>query len=478
MQTRKDLYQAHRLMTQRLGMALLQGEPDLPESPMRRYNVATFAGVLIAVLVVAGFGIWGMLQPGGAPKLREPGQLLVEEETGASYVYNQQEGVLVPVANYVSARLLLDTPEAKVRVVSAESLDEFARGRAVGIPGAPDSLPKPANLVKSPWSACVVTGTDATGAAKPYATLLAGTDPGGTPVGTDAVVVSDGGRTWALVGNQRMRVTDVRRFTDQTPRPVPTAWINAIPEGQPFAAPRIAQRGRRIKGPDGTTFRVGQVFTVPATAGTPARWYVMLADGLASITQTQAILLTQDPASKAAYPGQAIREIPIDAASANAAKSSAQRIYGGGLPATMPRFRPLPASAPLCMVYADAAKGSVKGALTVGSKQPLRVPRASGGPERIDELVLPPGKAALAGQLPGEGQLQAVQEQLYLVTDQGRKYRLPSADVLAKLGYDATHVAPVPAQLLRLIPDGPTLDPAAARNPLPDTPAIRPTSPS
>lgn len=38
MQTRKDLYQAHRLMMQRLGMALLQAEPDVPESPMRRHT--------------------------------------------------------------------------------------------------------------------------------------------------------------------------------------------------------------------------------------------------------------------------------------------------------------------------------------------------------------------------------------------------------------------------------------------------------
>lgn len=61
MQSRRDLYQAHRLMTQRVGLALLQGEPDVAESPMRRLSVGAFAGVMVGLLVVAVFGIWGLL---------------------------------------------------------------------------------------------------------------------------------------------------------------------------------------------------------------------------------------------------------------------------------------------------------------------------------------------------------------------------------------------------------------------------------
>ncbi len=71
MQTRKDLYQAYRLMQQRLGQALLQGEPDVAESPMRRHTLATFCGVLLSVLLLAVFGIWGVIKPGGATKLTE-----------------------------------------------------------------------------------------------------------------------------------------------------------------------------------------------------------------------------------------------------------------------------------------------------------------------------------------------------------------------------------------------------------------------
>ncbi|MGP3955560.1 type VII secretion protein EccB [Nonomuraea sp. 3N208] len=473
MQTQKDLYQAHRLMTQRLGMALLQGEPDVPESPMRRQNVATFAGLLIAVLIVAGFGIWGLLSPGNATKLTEAGQLLIEEETGASYVYNQQSGKLQPVANYVSARLMLDNEDVKVRTVSAESLAGFARGQKVGIQGAPDSLPKRERLVKAPWSACVVEGADASGVPKPFVTLVAGTDIGGTPVAGEALLVNDGQQSWVLWANQRLRAANVDRLTDQTPRRVPASWINAIPAGVDFAAPKIAQHGKKAVGPGGKAARVGHVYKAAAVAGGSERWYVLLADGLAPISNTQAMLLLQDPASKAAYGNGPVRETPIDAASANATKASARSMLNSGLPATMPRFRAPGVSAPLCAVYANTAKGSTRAVLTTGSKIRIPAPTVSAGSEKVDQVLLPPGSAVLAGTLPGDGQLSAVQ-QFSLITDQGRRFRLTAADVMGKLGYEAADVAPVPAHLLRLIPDGPALDPAAARTPVQEAQAIQP----
>ncbi|MEW9546979.1 type VII secretion protein EccB [Nonomuraea sp. NPDC050783] len=471
MQTQKDLYQAHRLMTQRLGLALLQGEPDVPESPMRRQNVATFAGVLVAILVAAAFGIWGLLKPGNATKLTEAGQLLVEEETGASYVYNQQTGKLQPVANYVSARLLLDSDNVKVRTVSTESLAGFARGQKVGIQGAPDTLPKRERLVKAPWSACVVEGADAAGVRKPFVTLVGGTDVGGTPVGGEALVVNDGQQSWVLWANQRMRVTNVDRLTDQAPRRVPSSWINAIPTGVDFAAPPIPQRGKKVTGPGGRPARVGQVFKVPSVAGTGDRWYVMMADGLAPIKHTQAMMLLLDPASKAAYGQQPVRDTAIDAASANATKASAQRPMDSALPDTMPRFRTPGVSTPLCAVYKDTQKGSTKAVLTTGSRIRIPTPAASAGADKVDQVLLPAGSAVLAGTLPGDGQLSAVQ-QYSLITEQGRRFPLISADLVTKLGYEASDAAPVPAHLLRLIPDGPILDPAAARAPVQDVQGI------
>lgn len=196
MQTRRDLYQAYKLMTQRLGMALLQGEPDLPESPMRRHNVAMFGSILVAVLVTAGFGILGLLRPGDATALTDPGNVIVEEESGAIFIYSAPQGKMIPVDNVTSARLLLGDQEVKVRTVTAASLAKFPRGALVGIPGAPKSLPAHDHLVRTPWSACVMEAMDSGGERRPYTSLIGGLDVGGRPVEpSSAMVVQEGARS-------------------------------------------------------------------------------------------------------------------------------------------------------------------------------------------------------------------------------------------------------------------------------------------
>jgi type VII secretion protein EccB len=471
MQTRRDLYQAHRLMTQRLGMALLQAEPDVPESPMRRHNVAMFCGVLVAVLVTAGFGVWGLLRPGGATSLTEPGTLIVEEGTGATYVYSKPESKLIPVANYTSARLLLGTADVTVRTVSPASLAGFARGTLVGIPGAPGSLPAPDKLVRGPWSACVAETAEPGGTRRPYVTLVGGIAVGGRPFGAGAMIADDGQQSWVVLANRRMRVTGagVRALTDGRPRQVPASWLNALPIGPDFAGPRVTGRGQRVRGPDGVASAVGRVYTVPAVTGGEARWYVLLRDGLAPISQTQATLLMQDPASQAAYGRNRMRPLEVDAARANAFPRSRTSLAADGLPPTMPKIDTPDPAAPLCAVYADTAKGSTRASLTIGSRIPMPPPPGGGAdPDHVDQVLLPPGGAVLAGLLPGEGQLSAVRNHS-LITDQGRRFALASADVLGMLGYDAAQMAPFPAHLLHLIPEGPVLDPAAARVPVPIT---------
>ncbi|WP_101783753.1 type VII secretion protein EccB [Nonomuraea indica] len=467
MQTRKDLYQAHRLMMQRLGMALLQAEPDVPEPPMRRHTVAMFCGILIAVLVTAGFGIWGMLKPGNATKLTDPGQLLVEDESGAKYVYSQQEKKLLPVANYVSARLLLDTPDVKVRNVSAASLANFDRGPLVGIPGAPDSLPAKDKLVKGPWSVCVGETTDTAGVGKTYVTLVGGMNVGGTPIGEGAMVVRDEQQQgWVIWGDQKMKVGSegINALGATVVRKVPAAWINAIPDGSDFRFPSIPNRGAAVRGPDDRTRRIGQIFQTPGMAGGADRWYVLLKDGLSPITVTQATLLLNDAASKKAYGSGRVVPITIDPATANAALSKTSML-GGGLPTTMPKVITPAANAPLCAVYADTQRGSTKATITSGATISIPVPPATGNQEQFDQIVMPNGGAAVVGLLPGEGQLRSVNT-YYLVTEQNRRFPLQTGAQVETLGYDATAVAPLPAPLLHMIPEGSRLDPAAAQAPV------------
>ncbi|MBF8193187.1 type VII secretion protein EccB [Nonomuraea sp. K274] len=460
MHNQRDLYQAYRLTVQRIGLALLRAQPNQPEWPLRRQNIGFLAGIMVAVLLCVGFAVYGLLRPGGTKSLEDPGTLIIERETGARFVYSHDQRRMIPVANYASARLVLGSAGVKERVVAREALTGYERGAPIGIPGAPDSLPAPANLTKGPWSACVQERAEPTGR-KPYVMLIAGRQAGGTPVAEgEALLVDVGGQTWAIWRGTRMRVASgiARGLTSGAPAAVPVPWLNALPEGPDLAAPDIPGRGRPVTGPGGTAAAVGQVFRAGAVAGGEPRWYVLLADGLAPVTPGQAALLLSDPGSRSAYGGGAVKEIPVDAATANAARRSRTTIPADGLPGELPRMTAYDPANPLCVVYADTGTGSTRVRLTTGAALPE--PRG----DATDLVRLPPGQAVLAGVLPGDGQLAAVQS-YYLVTPEGRRYAVPGADALTRLGYTAAQATPVPLNLLQLIPEGPVLDPARAAEP-------------
>nr|WP_269461084.1 type VII secretion protein EccB [Actinoplanes derwentensis] len=66
MQTQRDHVHAHQFMMGRLSSALVQGDPSTAEIPGRRALTGLAFGVLISVLVVAGFAVYGWIVPGGA----------------------------------------------------------------------------------------------------------------------------------------------------------------------------------------------------------------------------------------------------------------------------------------------------------------------------------------------------------------------------------------------------------------------------
>lgn len=464
MQTRKDLLQAHRLMTQRASLALILGQPDNPELPLRRLNVAAFCGVMIALLVMAAFGIWGLMRPGGAKGLEKPGMLLIEKETGARYVWC--EGAkLCPVANYVSARLVAGGEGNSRRTVSRNSLSKFPRGPLIGIADAPNTLPDAKKLVKTPWSVCVRAVDIAVSGRTSMVSLVAGQQVGGQPLREDqALVIQANQQPWLIWKNRRLRVSPSAVATLNPNAPVVSGkWLNALPAGPDYKAPDVQGRGQEVDGPSGGKAKVGQFFAVNSASGTT--WYVLLNDGLAPITQIEKELLRADPASKQAYGDQPVREIPIDPAAVSAAKRSAQKISNEELQGKPPSVVPYTETSPLCSVYDDPS-GNSGGHVTINGRLPA--PPQSVSQTGVDQLVFPPGGAALAGSLPGPGKASAVNT--YFLVTEGRRYALKAPEVAGKLGYDTAQAVPVPVAVLGLIPNGAVLDPDLAARPLPGGP--------
>jgi type VII secretion protein EccB len=439
-QNRKDLLQAHRLMTQRAALALMCGDPDAPDQPLRRLNVASVAGLLAGAILAGIFVVLGLLAPGGVGGLTQPGTLVVDKDTATPYV-PCQDGKLCPAVNYASARLALDTANVNQVAVTQAALSRYPIGPAIGIEGLPQDLPTAADLIKGPWSVCEqpVPGSS------PRSTLVGGETVGGTPLGArNTVLVTTGqGDDWVLWGGQRLSIAGpvmLSLFGNAPPQQVPVAWLDALPQGPDFAAPAVSGAGALVAGPAGGLVPVGKVFFM-AGSGSAQQDFVVLASGqLASISPTQAQLLEREPGEPAP---QAISPSQLTA------RLSGTSIPDHGLPAQVPALAGT--TSPLCLRY-----GSGGLQISSGGRVPAG-PISTGtvSAAQVDQVWLPPDHGALVGASPG-----AVS---YFLLTGARRYALSAQEVASVLGYQLAGESTVlPASVLDLVPAGPALDPAVA----------------
>jgi len=436
MPDRKNLLQAHQLMTRRASLALLCGEPDSPNQPLRRMNTATITSIMAGVIVAAVFGVLGLLAPAPVTGLTKPGTVVVDQDTATPYV-PCDGGKLCPAVNYASALLALDTSQVSRVVVHQDSLARYPIGPTIGIAGLPQDLPTGADLVRGPWSVCTANG---------QTTLVGGESTGGTALGhTQAVLATARGGDWVLWNGERLAVAQQIMqdlFPGGQPAAVPAGWLDALPQGPDFAAPAIASYGAPVTVPGGTTTQVGQV----VYQASPAQDFVVEASGkLATISPTLADLLRTNPGA----PGL----VQITNAEATADLSGAA-VPDGGLPPALPQVAPQATT--LCVVYGAGLSRS----LTTGGTVPAGA-AATTGHAGVNAVWLPSGHGALAGAVPSVQQPSSVTA--WFLISGTERFALSSASVAGVLGYDlqASGTA-LPASVLDLLPQGPVLDPAAA----------------
>ena len=460
MQTRRDRYYAHRFVARRAAYALLHGEPDSPETPLRRLGIAALAGVAVLVLIAAVFGVYGVLRPGDSQAWRQPGTLIVEKETGTRYVLI--DGALHGVLNYASARLVLSASEVRMVLVSRSGLAGVPHGSPLGIEGAPDNLPDVNALVAAPWTVCTGSATDAAGTTRPTSALDIGTPVAGRPVSdANAVLVrSVDGRGYLVWRGHRLTLTDERvaaalGYQAHSPTIVADAWLSALPAGPDLRFPDIRDRGAAGPTVGALATRVGQVLVV-RSPGVPDTYDLVAGDGLSPMTAVGAALVVGDPASRAAYPGRVPTVIEVSAADVAASTRSARSSVVAGYPTTTPSLVE-DSGAALCARSGDPsrveadANVSVAPAGTVSSS--ARSVRGAGDIATADLVQVPVGRGVLA-------RTGAV---TYLVTDLGIKYPLATDQLLPTLGLSGATPTSIASTLLSLIPTGPPLDPAKAR---------------
>lgn len=437
---RREQAEAHTFVVDRLVAAVLRVDPDTPDRPLRRTTVGLFAGVGIVVLIVAIILIVSLFFGGGGADWGKPGTVIVDEDSGNRYLLIDDR--LRPVLNLASARLLVggDPP---VAFVSGEELADVPQGAPIGIPGAPDTLPR-ANPSEQPWFVCAGS-TD--GAARLSVTV--GELPGVTRTGVDEAVLVrvDDGLYLAWRGT-RLRIT-----ADWVPRalgldpadaiPVDPAWLNALPAGPDLGAPPVARGG---SGPDvdGRPTTLGQLVSVPDAVGD--RTFVVAENGLLPVSLTVAALLTADPNPETPptitlTPARLVTQ-PVLAAPA----------WQADLPPRPPAAWDAERRVP-CVRWQDERAALVSapelaGVGVAGDK----ITRD----ERVADLVqVRPGAGMIARTRPAPGVPGAG---IYLVTEAGAKFPVADGEAAEALGFSVEAAVLVPAELLALLPTGPVLD--------------------
>ncbi len=471
MPSRRDQLQSHQFLIQRVISAIVMRETDPAQAPLRQGIGAVFAGVMVAVMVAAGFGVYGLLTKTGGAGWRTEGAIVIEKDTGAPYVF--QGGRLHPMLNYTSALLATGTPGHPVFREPAGALADTPRGVLLGIPYAPESIPAPGQLANGAWTLCSQTAGSQAGPVTSRTVLAMAAAPSdGQPLGDHALLARDGdaGPTYLIWHGARFQVdTSLLSglFGVVTPDPAGTAWLNAIPRGPDIAPLVIPRSGARSTA--APKYRIGQLLESPVGSGGKQFWMVF-DDGLAPMTELQKDIAISQGASEPE---------PITVPRTNALPRSGQLKSGdqAALPEQPPVLAKLGGDHPqVCATFpADGAASSpntsspnpsssggapsvtLGGTLVGHSATPTRSHTATGA-VLADEVGMPAGRAELV-RVPAAG--------YFLITDLGIRYAIASNDVLALLGYSPALATDVPDSLIRLIPAGPALDPAAAAAPAP-----------
>ncbi|SDP52601.1 type VII secretion protein EccB [Klenkia soli] len=475
MASRRDLFQSYQFLTQRVVAGLVLRESDPLQSPVRRMGGAAFGSVMVAVLVLAVVGVIGVINPGGNSTWQTAGAVVVEEETGTRFVYlPDDDGTmrLHQVANFASAALL--TRSTEVVSVSSASLDGVLRGPRLGIDGAPDALPAADDLLTDPWTLCSAPVSAASGESVPLTALLVGGGAGGgRSLGDDVLLVRDRGTgelqlVWR--GRHHLVVDEDAVLLALSLRDVPqvevgSAWLSGLPAGQPLQPEPVAGRGVPSTAVPGAL--VGQVGRVGGGdgGGDSAQWYQVDLDRVVEITEVQARILLADPSTaQQAYGGG--EPTPLELSAVDVTGVDSVELPEAD-PADPPAVLPTPAQVAgsdetLCAGFAD---GGDPDDVRVGARVDLAGgvlgPGAtSTGTALADLVVVPPGRGALVS---ARASAEASSGALFLVTDEGRAYPVPSPVEAADLGYDAAAAVPLPEQLVARIAPGPALSEAAAR---------------
>lgn len=503
MASRRDELNAYTFAKRRLVAQFLQPSPTGTEEGAPRPLRGVVPGLIVGVLIMAGFGAWGMFKPKAPNEWDEPGKnVIIGSESTTRYVVlttgKKKKPQLHPVLNLTSAKLLIDPNQGSKPIsVDEKFLDggKMTHGATIGIPYAPDRLPDAAEAGKEKtWVVCERPRGEGGSATQKAAFIfnereekkVADKDKlrGGELMyvqgqGESQLYAVDRSGTKYAVENDRGLLNQV--VDSNRPQRVSQEWLETLKDGDDIRFPTVPGMGEQAQFDELDAYnQVGMVLKAPTAGG--HQHYVVLEDRIAPVTDFVAGLLLNGPAADPL--GQAGRAHNVNGS----------KVRDAGAPFLARKKWPSTTSGSVnSPSLSDGSRNTLCNVLHgVGSGNTTRLSTWAGD---SFPAQLPTGSAS-AYVSPGSGQLfrqvrgTSTDGGYFLVTDTGLRYALQKSgdsegedagigkdaeeskgagqeneSALARLGFENVKATRIPSTWSQFLPTGPRLSTAAARQP-------------
>lgn len=464
---------AWRFLRHRVSVAIGRRNVRLVHDPSKNAAASLLVGFVLAVGIVGICAILAWIKPIG-----QVGKSKIVEARGGGGLYVEVGGVMHPVLNKASARLITGQA-ADAPLVPMSEILKSPVGPTVGILGAPDDL-----SVRTPgdtgWALCDKLGSQGSQVI-PKVTVIDGLatlgDWAHTITSPQAALMTYGGATFLVTDGHRSEIDLADKpvtlalglpVGDLHPSAMSRALYEALAPTAPLRVPAIPDAGGPVSySSPGLPVVSGSVMRVSDVTGDP-QFFVALPAGVQRIPQTVATMII----NAGVVPGAQVMSAK------SAALTAMPQAVGFDLsvyPSAMVKLLDKAAEPVTCVMWRktngepQAQVSTISGRrlpIPVGDEHRV-VPFISAGVNTADEVYVSPSSANYV-QVTGVQPDSVRGESLWFIGNNGTRFGVPTVgsngddQSREALGFKGTAPTPAPWAVIKWLPAGPVLSKSAA----------------